>query len=93
MRCPTLRPYSPLQVALALAPLTFAARPAPPQDDEVERISELDSAEEIVLHCQGGFRSAKALRQLRDAGFRKLWNLQGGILAWQKEVDPSLPRY
>lgn len=64
-----------------------------PLDSLLERISELDSAEEIVLHCQGGFRSAKALRQLRDAGFRKLWNLQGGILAWQKEVDPSLPRY
>ncbi len=64
-----------------------------PLDSLLDRISELDSAEEIVLHCQGGTRSAKALRQLREAGFRKLWNLEGGILAWQKEVDPSLPRY
>ena len=64
-----------------------------PLDSLLDRISELDSAEEIVLHCQGGARSANALRQLREAGFRKLWNLQGGILAWQKEVDPSLPRY
>lgn len=64
-----------------------------PLDTLIERISELDSADEIVLHCQGGTRSMKALRQLQKAGFRKVWNLRGGILAWQKEVDPSLPRY
>ena len=64
-----------------------------PLDSLLERLPELDSADEIVLHCQGGTRSAKALRQLQEAGFRKVWNLRGGIMAWQKEVDPSLPRY
>ena len=64
-----------------------------PLDTLFDRLSELDSADEIVLHCQGGTRSMKALRQLQKAGFRKVWNLRGGILAWQKEVDPSLPRY
>ncbi|MBI4539499.1 MAG: molybdopterin-synthase adenylyltransferase MoeB [Gemmatimonadetes bacterium] len=58
-----------------------------------ERMHELDSANEIVLHCRSGVRSARALEQLRAAGFRRLWNLKGGILAWQEEVDPSLPRY
>jgi molybdopterin/thiamine biosynthesis adenylyltransferase/rhodanese-related sulfurtransferase len=57
------------------------------------RLSELDSADEIVLHCKVGGRSAKALRILQDAGFRKLNNLQGGILAWSEKVDPSIPRY
>jgi sulfur-carrier protein adenylyltransferase/sulfurtransferase len=57
------------------------------------RLSELDSADEIVLHCKVGGRSAKALRILQDAGFRKLSNLQGGILAWSEKVDPSIPRY
>jgi sulfur-carrier protein adenylyltransferase/sulfurtransferase len=57
------------------------------------RLSELDSADEIVLHCKVGGRSAKALRILQDAGFRKLSNLQGGILAWSENVDPSIPRY
>jgi sulfur-carrier protein adenylyltransferase/sulfurtransferase len=57
------------------------------------RLSELDSADEIVLHCKSGSRSAKALRILQDAGFRKLSNLQGGILAWSERVDPSIPRY
>jgi sulfur-carrier protein adenylyltransferase/sulfurtransferase len=57
------------------------------------RLSELDSADEIVLHCKVGGRSAKALRILQDAGFRKLSNLQGGIQAWSERVDPSIPRY
>jgi len=57
------------------------------------RLSELDSADEIVLHCKVGGRSAKALRILQEAGFRKLNNLQGGITAWSDEVDPSIPKY
>jgi sulfur-carrier protein adenylyltransferase/sulfurtransferase len=57
------------------------------------RLSELDSADDIVLHCKVGGRSAKALRILQEAGFRKLNNLQGGITAWSDEVDPSTPKY
>jgi sulfur-carrier protein adenylyltransferase/sulfurtransferase len=57
------------------------------------RMNELDTADEIVLHCRSGARSARALTQLRDAGFRRLWNLRGGILAWSEEVDPAMPRY
>ena len=57
------------------------------------RLSELDSADDIVLHCKVGGRSAKALRVLQEAGFRKLSNLRGGIDAWADEVDPSVPRY
>jgi adenylyltransferase/sulfurtransferase len=57
------------------------------------RLSELDSADEIVLHCKVGGRSAKALRVLQEAGFRKLSNLRGGISAWADEVDPSVPKY
>jgi molybdopterin/thiamine biosynthesis adenylyltransferase/rhodanese-related sulfurtransferase len=57
------------------------------------RLSELDSADEIVLQCKSGARSAKALKVLREAGFRKLQNLQGGITGWAEAVDPSLPKY
>ncbi len=57
------------------------------------RMSELDSADEIVLHCKMGGRSAKALRLLQEAGFAKLTNVEGGIEAWAKEVDPSIPTY
>jgi molybdopterin/thiamine biosynthesis adenylyltransferase/rhodanese-related sulfurtransferase/molybdopterin converting factor small subunit len=57
------------------------------------RMHELSSADEIVLHCRTGTRSAKAYRQLHAAGFRRLWNLKGGILAWADEVDPGIARY
>jgi molybdopterin/thiamine biosynthesis adenylyltransferase/rhodanese-related sulfurtransferase len=57
------------------------------------RLSELDSADDIVLHCKVGGRSAKALRILQEAGFRKLNNLKGGITAWSDDVDPTIPKY
>lgn len=53
----------------------------------------LDSAEDIVLFCKTGVRSARALELLAGAGFRKLKNLRGGINAWSQEVDPSQPIY
>src|SRR6202795_2321121 len=57
------------------------------------RVHELDSSHEIVAHCRSGKRSAEAVDFLRKAGFRKIYNLHGGILAWSTEVDPSVPRY
>ncbi|HVN15758.1 MAG TPA: molybdopterin-synthase adenylyltransferase MoeB [Anaerolineales bacterium] len=57
------------------------------------RLSELDSAEEMVVFCKAGTRSARALELLVSAGFKKVKNLHGGINSWAKEVDPSLPLY
>lgn len=57
------------------------------------RLSELDSAKEMVVFCKSGTRSARALELLVSAGFRKVKNLKGGINAWASEVDPSLPIY
>jgi sulfur-carrier protein adenylyltransferase/sulfurtransferase len=57
------------------------------------RVHELDSAREIVAHCKSGKRSAQAVDFLKKAGFRKIYNLHGGILSWSTEVDPSVPRY
>jgi adenylyltransferase/sulfurtransferase len=64
-----------------------------PLSEFASRINELDRADEIVLHCKSGVRSAKALRLLQDEGFAKLWNLAGGITAWSAEVDPTVPKY
>lgn len=58
-----------------------------------KRVHELDSSEEYVLHCKSGVRSAKACDFLRQAGFRKVKNMKGGILAWSDKVDPSVPKY
>jgi len=57
------------------------------------RVHELDSSREIVAHCRSGKRSAEAVDFLRKAGFRKVLNMKGGILAWSDEVDPSVPKY
>ncbi len=58
-----------------------------------EALSSLDSARDVVLYCKSGARSAKAVRQLQSAGFKRVWNLAGGILRWSEEVDPTVPRY
>ncbi|MCD4802882.1 MAG: molybdopterin-synthase adenylyltransferase MoeB [Anaerolineales bacterium] len=57
------------------------------------RLSELDSAQEIVIYCKSGTRSTRALEILVSAGFKKVKNLKHGINAWALEVDPSLPIY
>ncbi|MEE9270349.1 MAG: molybdopterin-synthase adenylyltransferase MoeB [Candidatus Krumholzibacteria bacterium] len=57
------------------------------------RVHELDSAHDIVVYCRSGVRSASAVDFLRQAGFRKVWNLRGGILAWADDIDPSIPKY
>jgi len=57
------------------------------------RLSELDSAREMVVFCKAGTRSARALELLVSAGFQRVKNLRGGINAWAREVDLSLPVY
>jgi sulfur-carrier protein adenylyltransferase/sulfurtransferase len=64
-----------------------------PLGELLERLGELDTAEDVVVHCRTGARSARAVSQLRDAGFGKVWNLKGGILAWGDDVDPEIRRY
>ena len=64
-----------------------------PLGDLPARMHELDSSEEIVLQCKSGQRSMEALGILRDAGFRKLRNLQGGINAYARQVDDRIPTY
>ncbi|HVN07408.1 MAG TPA: molybdopterin-synthase adenylyltransferase MoeB [Patescibacteria group bacterium] len=64
-----------------------------PLGDLPRRVNELDSSREIVAHCRSGKRSADAVAFLKQAGFKKIWNLKGGILAWSDEVDPKVPKY
>ena len=58
-----------------------------------KRVDELDSAEDIVVYCHTGGRSARATDFLRGLGYKKVRNLEGGIEAWAVLVDNSLPRY
>jgi adenylyltransferase/sulfurtransferase len=58
-----------------------------------ERVHELSSADEIIVHCRSGVRSGQAVEFMKQAGYRKVKNLVGGILRWSDDVDPSVPKY
>jgi rhodanese-related sulfurtransferase len=64
-----------------------------PLGEVARRMHELNSADDIVVHCRSGMRSAQAVEFLMKSGFRKIHNLRGGILAWSDHVDPSVPKY
>ncbi|MCC6356754.1 MAG: molybdopterin-synthase adenylyltransferase MoeB [Verrucomicrobiae bacterium] len=57
------------------------------------RMREFDPAHAIAVHCKSGARSAAAVRAFQAAGFHRAKNVRGGILAWSKEIDPSVPTY
>jgi molybdopterin/thiamine biosynthesis adenylyltransferase/rhodanese-related sulfurtransferase len=58
----------------------------------VEKVRSLVNGHRLVVHCKSGMRSAKALGILKQSGIEGI-NVKGGILAWSKEVDPSVPAY
>jgi molybdopterin/thiamine biosynthesis adenylyltransferase/rhodanese-related sulfurtransferase len=64
-----------------------------PLGEVAGRLSELDTADELVVFCRTGGRSARAVELMLSAGFRKVKNLRGGINSWADQVDPSLPKY
>jgi molybdopterin/thiamine biosynthesis adenylyltransferase/rhodanese-related sulfurtransferase len=64
-----------------------------PHDQVLERMNELDTSQDIVVFCRFGLQSLKVIRELQKHGFKKLYNLEGGINRWALEVDTSLPLY
>ena len=58
-----------------------------------DRLGEITQAGRVVVYCKTGQRSAQATKLLVDLGFRNVRNLTGGIEAYSRRVDPSLPRY
>lgn len=58
-----------------------------------QRKGELEPESEIIVYCHVGVRSTQAVSYLRRSGFSSVRNLQGGIDAWAREVDPGMPRY
>jgi adenylyltransferase/sulfurtransferase len=64
-----------------------------PVDRLAELLSTIDLERDVVVYCKVGTRSARAVRQIRAAGFTRVWNLAGGIDRWSAEIDPTVPRY
>ena len=59
------------------------------------RLGELEmfKNKEVVTHCKSGGRSARAAELLLQSGFKKVWNVVGGITEWSNKIDPSIPKY
>lgn len=57
------------------------------------RLTELPREGIVVLQCHSGMRSEEGARLLQKAGFANVYNLEGGIEAWSRDIDPTVPRY
>jgi rhodanese-related sulfurtransferase len=64
-----------------------------PMAEIAQRLGELDPERETVVICRSGARSLRVAQFLEQQGFRSVANLSGGVLAWSREVDPSIPEY
>jgi rhodanese-related sulfurtransferase len=64
-----------------------------PMDQIAGRLRELDPNVPTVVICRSGGRSLQVARFLEGRGFASVANLSGGILAWSRDVDPSIPQY
>ncbi|MFQ5632305.1 MAG: molybdopterin-synthase adenylyltransferase MoeB [bacterium] len=64
-----------------------------PLGDLPTRLDEIDRTKEIIAYCRTGVRSLQALEFLKNAGFTSVRHLKGGIHAWSREIDSSIPQY
>ena len=79
----------PWEVALAAFPRSLHI----PLNEIPRRLKELDAGSTIIVACKSGGRSEKVANFLLSQGFEKVFNLQGGIAAWSREIDPSVAAY
>jgi len=64
-----------------------------PLNDVPNRLAEIDRDREVIVQCKSGGRSQRIAEFLVQAGYPRVSNLAGGILAWSDEIDPKLPKY
>jgi adenylyltransferase/sulfurtransferase len=67
--------------------------PLLPLSQLAQRFTELDPSQSYYIHCKAGGRSLQAVQFLRQQGFKQLKSVKGGINAWAREIDPSVPQY
>lgn len=71
----------------------IARVPLVPLSTLPQRFTDLDPNVQYYIHCKSGVRSLKALRFLREQGFKYVKSVKGGINGWSDEIDPSVPKY
>ena len=65
-----------------------------PMADVPHHVDQIAKDKQVILHCRSGKRSGDMIQWLeKNYGFSNLYNLKGGVLAWAKEIDPTMPVY
>ena len=65
-----------------------------PQGEIPANVDKIEKTKQVVIHCRSGARSGNMVQWLeKNHGFENLYNLKGGILAWAKEIDPTMATY
>lgn len=65
-----------------------------PMGTILAHVDEIAKDKPVIIHCRSGARSASVVNALETQhGFTNLYNLKGGILAWGREIDPTVPQY
>ena len=65
-----------------------------PQGDIPDSVDKIDRSKKVIIYCRSGSRSGNMIQWLeKNHQFENLYNLKGGILAWAREIDPSMPTY
>ena len=77
----------------AIADLPEIGQKRIPMREVPMRAGELDPNAELVLYCRSGARSGRVAAFLMGVGYRRVWNLKGGVLKWREDIDPSLKAY
>lgn len=62
-------------------------------EETLSYLERIDVNTPVAFFCHHGHRSQSVAEHFRDRGFRKVYNLRGGITAWSRDVDDSVPRY
>ena len=83
----------PMELAIAGIPDTVHVpmNDVPGRLDDIRELADNDT--DVVVMCHSGHRSMMVARFLQQHGFERVFNLTGGIDAWSREVDPSVPAY
>lgn len=65
-----------------------------PMSEIPNNVDKISRDKKVVIHCRSGKRSGDMLLWLeKNHGFENLYNLKGGVLAWSKDIDPTMPTY
>jgi rhodanese-related sulfurtransferase len=64
-----------------------------PMGDVMDNLDKISKDKQVVIHCRSGSRSGAICQALETAGYKNVYNLKGGIIAWANEIDPSLTKY